>query len=88
MDIKSWSLWKEYTDHYNAMIEATDTEHAPWYCVDANDQRKARLNCIAHLLDTIPYESRPYDVPDLPPPRNISEADSVLHFRHTVPEKF
>lgn len=88
MDLKSWSLWKEYTDHYNAMIEATDTEFAPWYRVVANEKHTARLNCIAHLLDQIPYESQPFVLPEFPPPRDIGEADSILNFRHTVPEKF
>jgi len=88
IDLKSWSLWKEYTQHYNAMIAATDTDFAPWFRVAANDKYTARLNCISHMLGEIPYESRPFDIPELPPARGISEADSVLNFSRTVPEIF
>ena len=38
------------------MLEATDSEHAPWHIVRSNDKRRARLNCIAKLLDVIPWE--------------------------------
>jgi polyphosphate kinase len=38
------------------MLEATNTKHAPWYAIRSDDKRRARLNCIAHLLDTIPFK--------------------------------
>jgi hypothetical protein len=41
------------------MLEATDTDFAPWYVVPSDDKRRARLNCIHHLLDSIPYEKVP-----------------------------
>jgi polyphosphate kinase 2 len=88
MDVKSWSLWKEYTDYYNAMFAATDTEHAPWFRVAANDKRTSRLNCISHLLDTISYEAKAFELPDLPPPRDVRKKHSKLRLRQSVPEKY
>ena len=41
------------------MLEATDTKDAPWHIVDSNDKKRARLNCIAHLLSQIPYKRVP-----------------------------
>jgi hypothetical protein len=41
------------------MLEATDTEYAPWYVVPSDDKRRARLNCISHLLGLVPYEKLP-----------------------------
>jgi hypothetical protein len=38
------------------MLKATDTRHAPWFILDSNDKKRARLNCIAHLLKLIPYK--------------------------------
>jgi hypothetical protein len=48
------------------MFAATDTPESPWWVVDANDQRRARLNCIAHLLSLIPYEEVPREPVKLP----------------------
>jgi polyphosphate kinase 2 len=62
MDLKSRELWVEYSRAKDAMFAHTDIKQAPWYVVDADDKRRARLNCISHLLSLIPYE----DV--IPPP--------------------
>lgn len=85
MDIASWSKWDEYTDAYNDMIEGTDTEIAPWYRVPANDKRLARLNCISHLLETVPYKAKKFDPPEFPK-RTVSK--EKVSFRRTVPERF
>ena len=69
MDIKSWSRWWDYTDVYCEMFEHTDTEWAPWHVIDANDKRRARLNCISQLLDLIPYKAIPFEAPALPKPK-------------------
>jgi polyphosphate kinase len=55
-DLYSRSRWFEYSRARDIMIEATDTEFAPWYIVPSDDKRRARLNCISHLLGLIPYE--------------------------------
>jgi polyphosphate kinase 2 len=57
MDVKSYGLWYDYSRARDDMIAATDTAFAPWYMVDSNDKRRARLNIISHILDQIPYET-------------------------------
>jgi polyphosphate kinase 2 (PPK2 family) len=61
MDIESRARWVDYSRAKDEMFRYTDIKHAPWYVVDADDKRSARLNCIAHLLSLVPYE-------DLTPP--------------------
>jgi len=56
MDLESRTRWVEYSRAKDAMFMYTDTEKAPWYVVDANIKRHARLNCIHHLLSLFPYE--------------------------------
>jgi len=56
MDLKSRDLWVEYSKAKDEMFAYTDTKLSPWYVVDADDKRKARLNTIRHLLGIIPYE--------------------------------
>jgi polyphosphate kinase 2 len=67
MDLKSRERWVEYSRAKDDMFAHTDIEEAPWYVVDADDKRRARLNCIAHLLSMVPYE----DV--LPPPLELPQ---------------
>ena len=55
-DLYSRSRWFEYSRARDIMLEATDTEFAPWYIIPSDDKRRARLNCISHLLGLIPYE--------------------------------
>jgi polyphosphate kinase 2 len=69
MDLKSRELWVEYSKAKDAMIARTDTRTSPWYMLDADDKKTARLNCIAHILSQIPYKDlRPVEI-DLPPRR-------------------
>jgi len=56
MDLKSRDMWKEYSEAKDRMLSHTNTDYSPWYVVDADDKKKARLNCITHLLEKIPYE--------------------------------
>jgi polyphosphate kinase len=56
MDIESRDRWVEYSRAKDRMMELTDIKECPWYVVDANDKKQARLNCIAHILSSIPYE--------------------------------
>jgi polyphosphate kinase 2 len=55
MDVESYRRWYDYSRARDEMLEATDSEHAPWHIVRSDDKRRARLNCIAHILETIPY---------------------------------
>ncbi len=56
MDLESHSRWYDYSRARDDMLQATDTPFAPWYIVRADDKRRARLNCVAHLLTLIPYK--------------------------------
>ena len=69
MDIKSRDLWVEYSRAKDEMFRYTHTPDAPWYTVESDDKRRARLNCISHLIDTIPYEDvlpEPIELPARP----------------------
>ncbi|WP_211109416.1 polyphosphate kinase 2 [Azospirillum tabaci] len=67
MDLESRKHWVEYSKAKDAMLEHTDKKLTPWYIVDADDKKKARLNCIHHLLQQIPYQDiAPVEL-DLPP---------------------
>jgi polyphosphate kinase 2 len=56
IDLEARRRWYDYSLARDDMLAATDTSHAPWHIVDSNDQRRARLNCISHLLDRLPYD--------------------------------
>ena len=62
-DLCSRSKWFEYSRARDMMLEATDTKFAPWYIVPSDDKRRARLNCISHLLSLIRYEPLPREKP-------------------------
>jgi polyphosphate kinase 2 (PPK2 family) len=67
MDLKARERWVEFSQAKDAMFAATDTKQSPWYVVEADDKRRARLNCIHHLLSLIPYENLTPDPVELPP---------------------
>lgn len=90
MDLGSFSRWYEYSRARDAMLEATDTEHSPWYLIRSDDKRKARLNCITHFLGLIPYKKTPREKVSLP---KRSQKDSYddqvsLKERRFIPEKY
>jgi len=66
MDTESVRRWWDYTAAYQRMIKATHTPESPWYIVPADDKRRARLNLIRHLLDSIPYKKVNLDLPKIP----------------------
>ena len=65
MDVESYRRWWDYTRAYDDMIRATDSRHAPWWIVPSNDKKRARINCISHILASIPYERVKFDEPKL-----------------------
>ena len=67
MDLESHRRWYDYARARDAMFAATDTPESPWYVVNADDKRRARLNCIVHFLSLIPYEEIPREKVTLPP---------------------
>ena len=66
MDLPSRSKWFEYSRARDMMLDATDTRHAPWYILRSDDKKRARLNCIRHILDQIPYKRLKRDKVKLP----------------------
>jgi polyphosphate kinase 2 len=90
MDLPSRSRWYEYSRARDLMLKATDTTHAPWVIVPSDDKRRARLNCIAHLLSRIPYKKVKREKVKLPK-RSMKGAyddQATLKGRRFVPEKF
>ena len=83
-DLCSRSKWFEYSRARDIMFEATNTKFAPWYIVRSDDKRRARLNCIRHLLDLIPYEKVPQEKAKLPD-RAIKDAYDDLATLKGVP---
>lgn len=65
MDVESYRKWWDYSRAYNEMLRMTDTDYAPWWIVPSEDKKRARINCISHILKSIPYERVKFDPPDL-----------------------
>jgi polyphosphate kinase 2 (PPK2 family) len=61
MDLPSYRRWYDYSRARDLMFEYTDSEHAPWYILHSDDKKRARLNCIAHILKTIPRDKVPHE---------------------------
>ncbi len=88
MDLEAQHRWYDYSRARDAMFAATDTPESPWYVVPSNDQRRARLNCIAHFLSLIPYEEvprTPIEFPERQARGDYVEPDYPYHY---VPEKY
>jgi polyphosphate kinase len=90
MDLPSRERWYEYSRARDQMLDATDTEFAPWYIARSDDKRRARLNCIAYLLSLIPYKKIPRETVKLPKRSTKGEYDdqAALEGRRFVPEKY
>ena len=90
MDLKSYSRWYDYSRARDRMLAATDTEHAPWHIVRSDDKRRARLNCISHILSLIPYKKTPHEKVKLPLRSNKGKYDdeASLKDRNFVPERY
>jgi polyphosphate kinase 2 len=65
MDVESYRRWYEYSRARDDMLAATNTEWAPWHIVNADDKRRARLNCISHFLSMVPYGEIPLEKVEL-----------------------
>lgn len=72
MDLESRKYWVDYSRAKDLMLQYTDTKQVPWYVVEADDKKRARLNVIAHLLSLIPYDALP--APELKLPKKQKEA--------------
>jgi polyphosphate kinase len=90
MDIKSYDRWYDYSRARDMMLTATDSTHAPWYIVRSDDKRRARLNCISHILSLIPYKKLRNETVKLPKRSNKQKYDdqSPLKGKKFVPEVY
>jgi len=90
MDLESRRRWYDYSRARDAMLEASDVPHSPWYIVRSNDKRRARLNCITHLLSLIYYEEIPYKPVKLPKRSGKGKYDdeAEMEGRNYKPDKF
>ena len=88
MDLESHRRWYDYSRARDAMFAATDTPESPWYVVDSHDQRRGRLNCIAHLLSLIPYEEVPHEKVKLPKRQGKGDYVETDHPFRRIPEKY
>jgi polyphosphate kinase 2 len=90
MDVESWTRWYDYSAARDAMLEATDTDYAPWFIVHSDDKKRARLNCIAHLLSVIPHEKVKREKVKLPKRSSRGRYDdrATLEGRRFVAEAF
>ena len=90
MDLESFRRWYDYSRARDKMLEATDTKYAPWYLIRSDDKRRARLNCISHLLGLIPYKKAPREKIKLPKRSEKGSYDdqASLKGHHFVPEKY
>jgi polyphosphate kinase 2 len=87
MDVESYQRWWDYSRVYDEMLRMSDTNHAPWWIVPSDDKKRARINCISHILHSIPYERVKFEAPDLGKrqkrPGGFMDDNSV---RHVVPD--
>jgi polyphosphate kinase len=90
MDLPSRERWYDYSRARDMMLDATDTEHAPWYIARSDDKKRARLNCIAHLLSLVPYKRVPREKVKLPKrsTKGAYDDQAALADRKLVPEKY
>jgi len=89
MDLESRRRWEEYTKAKETMLERTHIPEAPWWVVQAVDKKKARLNCIAHLLDQLPYHDVTHAAVDLPARmRNPDYLRQPVPANMYVPERY
>lgn len=81
MDLESRRRWEDYTRAKETMLERTHIAEAPWWVIQADDKKRARLNCIHHLLQQLPYEE--VKRPDIELPARVRNPD---YLRHPVPQ--
>lgn len=89
MDMVARTKWIEYSKAKDEMFAHTDTKHSPWFVVEADDKRRARLNCISHLLSMIPYKNVPREKIVLPPlEKDKDYVRPPLSKQNFVPERY
>lgn len=89
MDLEARARWVEYSKAKDDMFAATDTTRSPWYVVEADNKRRARLNCITHLLSMVPYENLTPEPIKLPPRQEAMDyVRPPISMQNIVPRTF
>jgi polyphosphate kinase len=90
MDLPSRERWYDYSRARDLMLEATDTDFAPWYVVHSDDKRRARLNLISHFIGLLPYEAKPRKPVKLPARDKKNEYDdaAMIAGRRLIAKKY
>ncbi len=89
IDLQARARWVDYAEAKDHMFAYTDTQESPWYVVEADDKRTARLNLIAHLLSLVPYEHLDEGgSPKLPPRQQRKYVRPPIRTEHLVPERY
>ena len=90
MDLPSREKWFDYSRARDMMLKATDTKWAPWHVLRSDDKKRARLNCIHHILKLIPYKNVPHEKVKLPKRsmKNAYDDQAPLKDRKFVAEKY
>ena len=89
MDLQSRARWMEYSKAKDIMFAHTDIKQAPWYVVNADNKKRARLNCICHLLSMIPYKDiKPKPIKLPPRQKRVGYVRPPIEDQNFVPEKF
>jgi polyphosphate kinase 2 len=90
MDLESYRRWYDYSKARDMMLKSTDSKHAPWHIVFSDDKKRARLNCISHILSQIKYEKAPRKKVKLPKRSSSGKYDdrASLQGRKFVPQTY
>ncbi len=89
MDLESRAKWLEFSKAKDMMFAHTDTKQVPWYVVNGDNKKKARLNCISHILGKIPYKPMSMDPIELPPlPEYEGYVRPPIDYQTFIPEKY
>jgi len=90
MDLESYRRWYDYSKARDLMLAATDSKQAPWHIVRSDDKRRARLNCISHILSLLPYKKVKREEVKLPKRSNKRQYDDVksIKNRHFVASRY
>jgi polyphosphate kinase 2 len=88
MDVESYRRWYDYSRARDMMLKATDSKYAPWHVVRSDDKRKARLNCISHLLERIPHKRISREEVKLPPRSDKGRYNDQLKGAKFVAERY
>jgi polyphosphate kinase len=90
VDLLSRKLWFDYSRARDLMLKATDTKEAPWYILHSDDKKRARLNCLTHILSLIPYKKVKHEKVKMPK-RSMKDAyndHKSLEGRRFVKERY